>query len=339
MALAAHLFPGSNTAHGFVGFFEALRGLAKRTVILKGGPGVGKSTLMRDVGKRYEQLGVEVQYFHCSGDPDSLDAVFAPEIGFLTLDGTAPHIVDPALPGAADGILNLGECLDEKALAEQKEEIRLLCREISACYARAYRYLNGALAVRSDAAAVFDAAMPDRERRLLQKELTALIPPGAPGMDTHAFAQAITWKGVIQYVDTLLTDNVCCLDVPWGFDADSLLLPVWEAAGRRGIQRSAFHDPLDAGRLAHVRAGRAAFTTAVLMDARVFSPQMDAGALRRESGRLAFDRAVCQLLENQAMEALAQAKERHDELERYYVDAMDYGRLNEMRRAFLKSLP
>ena len=50
-----HFFPGSNTGAGFVGFFENLRSQAGRTVILKGGPGVGKSSLMKAVGQHYEE--------------------------------------------------------------------------------------------------------------------------------------------------------------------------------------------------------------------------------------------------------------------------------------------
>ena len=42
---------------------------------------------------------------------------------------------------------------------------------------------------------------------------------------------------------------------------------------------------------------------------------------------------------NQAVDSLAQAKERHDALERYYVDAMDYGRLNAIKQEFLSELP
>ena len=61
-----HLFPGSNTSAGFMGFFEDLRSRAKRTVILKGGPGVGKSTLMKEAGQHFERLGQPVVYYHCS---------------------------------------------------------------------------------------------------------------------------------------------------------------------------------------------------------------------------------------------------------------------------------
>ncbi len=339
MAHTRHLFPGSNTAAGFVGFFESLRSASRRTVILKGGPGVGKSTLMGKVGKHYERLGMETAYYHCSGDPDSLDAVAVPGLEFLILDGTAPHIVDPVLPGARDGILNLGVCLDETQLARQADEIDTLNREIAGCYARAYRYLRSALAVKQDAAAVYDAALPEKEKRMLQRELTALLPSSGPGGECHAFCQAITWKGVAQETDALLNETAYCLDVPWGFDADALLRPVWEAAMQQGMARAAWHDPLDAGKLGHVTAGGSVYTTAVLMDGIIYTPDLDESVLRREASRLAFDRAACDLMINQAVEALAQAKQKHDALERYYIDAMDYGRLEKIQGEFLSSLP
>lgn len=334
-----HWFPGGNTCRGFVGFFEELRGKARRAVILKGGPGVGKSTLMREAGLHFEQQGCAVDYYHCSGDPDSLDGMFAPEKGYLILDGTAPHIVDPACPGARDGILNLGACLDEVQLASQTEEIEKLQLDIAACYARAYRYLAAANNVREDAAAVYRAALPEQEERALAAAWQAVIPSEPRGDGDHVFVQAITWKGQVQEVDSIVPARVYCLDVPWGFDADLLLRPVFQRAARNGTRRCACHDPLDAGKLAHVQVGDALFTTAVMMDAPVVAPQFDAGILRREGQRLAFDRAVFDLMINQAVESLADAKQRHDALERYYMDAMDYARLDEIKADFLRLLP
>lgn len=339
MARTWHLFPGGNTASGFVGFFEDLRRQAKRTVILKGGPGVGKSTLMGKVGKQYEKRGLTVGYYHCSGDPDSLDAVLVPQAGFLILDGTAPHIVDPIAPGAKDGILNLGVCLDEEALAENAEEIVALTKQISACYAQVYRYLKAAKQLRDDAAAVYSAAMPETQKRMLEREWVSLLPNAEAGGETHAFAQAITWKGVLQRLDAVLTDTTFCLDVPWGFDADSVLRPVWQAAERRGILRTAYHDPLEADKLAHVTVGGVCFTGVAAPGAAVFAPVFAPDVLRREASRLAFDRAAFDLMRNQAVEALAQAKGLHDTLERFYIDAMDYDRLDEIKAAFLDALP
>ena len=334
-----HFFPGSNTADGFVGYFENLRRRAQRAVILKGGPGVGKSTLMAAVGARFEGRGEPVSYYHCSGDPDSLDAVFAPQSGYLVLDGTAPHVVDPRLPGARDGILNLGACLNEAQLAGQAAEIEALTAEISGRYAQAYRYLAAARACRADAAAVYDAAFAEEDRRRLTRELLSLLPEGEMGGETHLFAQAITCQGVLQRVESIWEDTVYCLDLPWGMDPTALLAPLLRAAENAGWARAVYHDPLDAAGIAHLAVGKAVFTTAVLMDAPVLRPKLNEATLRRAGQRLAFDRAGWELLLNQAVEALAEAKQRHDALERFYIDAMDYGRLEEMKAAFLQTLP
>ena len=334
-----HFFPGSNTGAGFVGFFENLRSQAGRTVILKGGPGVGKSSLMKAVGQHYEEKKTPVVYYHCSGDPDSLDAVFVPERGYLMLDGTAPHIVDPALPGAADGILNLGVCLDEKQLSGQREDVERLNREISACYAQAYRYLRAARAMREDAGAVCDAALSRSARHAALEELLSYFPEPCGDGESHLFAQAITWKGVLQYLDGILTGKTVCLDAPWGFDAHGLLSDLWQIAGRKQMYRAAYHDPLDAARFGHIQTGDAVFTTAMIPDAPAVTPQLDSKIMHREEPRLSFDRAVHDLALNQAVEVLANAKAKHDQLERYYIDAMDWGRLNAIRQETLEELP
>ena len=87
-------------------------------------------------------------------------------------------------------------------------------RDIAGCYAQAYRYLRAALTLREDAAAVYDAALPEKEKRVLQRELIALLPAAGPGAENHAFCQAITWKGILQETDELLNETVCCLDLP-----------------------------------------------------------------------------------------------------------------------------
>ena len=338
-SLIRHLFPGSNTFAGFMGFFEDLRSRARRTVILKGGPGVGKSTIMKAVGLHFEEKGKSVIYYHCSGDPDSLDAVFNPESGFLILDGTAPHIIDPRYPGAADSILNLGVCLDEGQLEGEMNAILPLYEGIAAAYQRAYRYLSAAHALRADAAAVYDAAFPLKNRRRLEKELEDFLPKEPEGPCRHAFSQAITWQGVVQHLDSIKAPRICSLDVPWGFDVHALLLPLMNAGRKSRLSMQVYHDPLDASMLAHLAAGDVLFSSAVYQGSQVFTPELDKALISREAPRLAFDRAVYDLTLNQAVEALAEAKTLHDSLERHYIDAMDYGRLGAIRQEFLETLP
>ena len=81
---------GANSPTGFYSLYSELLPPETASVIyiLKGGPGCGKSTLMRQV---MEEKGASVEYIACSGDPDSLDAVVFPALNTAIVDGTAPH--------------------------------------------------------------------------------------------------------------------------------------------------------------------------------------------------------------------------------------------------------
>lgn len=93
MTSTTHFFLGANSGQGFQNLFhrfcqpEDFHDL----IVLKGGPGVGKSTLMRTIGQAMEERGEEVEYLYCSGDPQSLDGVHIPRIRTAIVDGTAPH--------------------------------------------------------------------------------------------------------------------------------------------------------------------------------------------------------------------------------------------------------
>lgn len=339
MDKAKHVYSGSNTAEGFYGYFEDLQRMAKRTLIIKGGPGVGKSTLMKKAGVHYEEKGMEVHYYHCSGDPDSVDAVYVPAKGYLMVDGTAPHRLDPVCPGAMDGILNLGVCLNEGMLAEQKEEIAALFSGISHTFARAYRYLKAAEAMRQDCAAVYRKAFLPPRRRNMENHLLSLVPDGEKGGEQHAFLQAITWKGVVQCADWLEARQMVSLVLPFGMDGDELLQPILHLARQKELKRLCWHDPLDGKKLSHLQVGDTLFTTASPQGAVEILPEMEQDEIKQEASRLSFNRAVYDLCLHQAVDVLSQAKEAHDRLERYYIDAMDFGRLQAITKEVLEELP
>lgn len=86
-------FLGANSPSGFYSLYDQLidPAQARDILILKGGPGCGKSSLMRRVGQAAEERGYQVEYIVCSGDPDSLDGVVLPELRCAVVDGTSPH--------------------------------------------------------------------------------------------------------------------------------------------------------------------------------------------------------------------------------------------------------
>ena len=66
---------GAMSPCGFVGYFDQL--LAPRgewnSLLIKAGPGCGKSTMMTKIADALVSQGETVELIHCSSDPDSLD--------------------------------------------------------------------------------------------------------------------------------------------------------------------------------------------------------------------------------------------------------------------------
>ena len=72
-------FAAANTYKGFISYFKDVFDSKKydRIYVLKGGPGTGKSTLMKRILSNVSARGGEVTEILCSSDPNSLDGIVA----------------------------------------------------------------------------------------------------------------------------------------------------------------------------------------------------------------------------------------------------------------------
>lgn len=142
-------FLGSNTKRGFVPLFDRLKDPLNghRFYILKGGPGSGKSTLMKRIAKTLEEHKHYIEYMPCASDPDSLDAIYDHDAQIVIVDGTAPHTLDPDNPGAYDMIINLGDAWMGEKIKPYKREIISLNHEISKCHKMATACIKSAAAL------------------------------------------------------------------------------------------------------------------------------------------------------------------------------------------------
>ncbi len=324
-----HYFAGGNTAIGFFSCFEDIlpRPDRKRVFYIKGGPGVGKSTFMRRIGEAAERAGLDVEYFHCSSDPDSLDGIAIPCRGVAMMDGTAPHVYDPVIPGACDTLLSLGDFLDEKALRPNAQEIARIQTDISSRFSRCYRYLAAA-------EQVFRAAQPGiqshkKALKLAQEWAKTLPLRGGTGTIRRLFASAYTPKGFIDALKDMGRERRILLDCPFGLDATLLMNLVAESASSRGLHVVELLNPLSPAAIDHViipthgiafcTGRRAPNDVGEWIEAeRAFD--LSETSAKEES----FDRNAYELLLQRASEQLCRAKELHDELERFYVGNMDF---------------
>lgn len=139
-------FLGANTPEGFRSEYGTLQRdrRIRRLLIIKGGAGCGKSTLMKSLGDRAEEYGWETERILCSSDPDSLDGLVIPELGLALVDGTAPHVVEPRLCGCGANYLNLGRYYREELLQPLIPALQAAKAANAACYGPAYGCLRAA---------------------------------------------------------------------------------------------------------------------------------------------------------------------------------------------------
>ena len=182
-------FLGGNTAHGFYSLFNSLCPPEQGDFlwVLKGGPGGGKSGFMKKIGCAAEERGLDVEYAFCSGDPNSLDAVYLPALHTGYVDGTAPHVIEPRLPAVTGLYLDLGQFCDRAALRTHSEELLKLQKAYQAQYRVAYRILSAASGAAEAAAGIAH-----------EPHLTLSPIRDTPGRLTRRFSRAFTCVGMFE---------------------------------------------------------------------------------------------------------------------------------------------
>ena len=340
-------FLGANSPRGFYSLYDQLIApeAARSVYILKGGPGCGKSTLMRRVAQRAEEQGLAAERILCSGDPDSLDAVLLPALGAALVDGTAPHVVEPRLPGAVDHYVNLGACYDGDALSALREKIEGCMRGYRGRYDRAYRCLEAAERLAEDARntllnPALETKLVKRADGILRREIRRRK-PARPGRATDRFLDAITCQGPVTLYGTASTQCRRIYELADSYAlAHPMLRHLADGALRAGYDAVTCPSPMDPERLRHllipelglaflsVEPGR---TLPVRPCRRVRIDAMaDPELVRRSRSRLRFARKVSASLIQEAVDSLAEAKAMHDELEAVYNPHVDFDRVGRM---------
>ena len=343
MQTVTHFFLGANSGRGFQNLFQRFWEPTDHydLIILKGGPGCGKSTLMKTIGEAMEARGETVEYFHCSGDPDSLDGVHIPRIRAAVVDGTAPHTLEPRYPMAADRCVNLGEFCDLAAVKESREEIVQYTNACSQAYRRAYRAMSAASQMADSAAALAESGL-DREK--LMRRTAGIISReirgrGSGSREEYRFLGSQTWKGGVWRFDSIaeLCPRVYQLQDSFGFAAP-MLEQIRIAAAERGYRTVVCLDPEHMEHAQHLLIPELelAFITG-RDDMPVSGPvyrriRLDA-MVNTEKGksnkaRLRFAGRMTRELLGEATDALGEAKAAHDILESLYAPHMDFDAIN-----------
>ncbi len=326
---------GANSPMGFYGYFQKAYGKDWHVWLIKGGPGCGKSTLMRQIA---EGCGGEWEYIHCSSDPKSLDAILCAEKKIMLADATAPHAMEAQRPGCVEQLLDLGAGFRTELLRKNTETIHRLFEQNAEMHRQAVRYLAAAAQVqtvrmeqareRMDTAAVREAADLWLER----------YGCGAKGCGREKWRGlcAVTPDGIRCFSDTVYqaAHTVYALQDDWGAAAALFMEHLRKGLLQKGHtivtgrcslfpQEKTEHLLLEEKKAAFVTSNQAhPFAGATCAEIGL----QDVYGVHRPGTREALRRMLAQeeQLLNAASGCMYQARLIHDELEKYYIEAMDF---------------
>lgn len=347
-------FAASNSRSGFQSYYEhCFRGRVDRLYCIKGGPGTGKSTLMRAVSRTAEQCGYRADHYYCSSDPTSLDAVllYGPRGSIGLIDATAPHAFEPRLPGVAEEIIDLGQFWDAAKLGPYRTEIAQWNDRKIKSYRIAYRHLAGAGEVSDALRDTVGPCLNETKLRRCAMRLLRGVPTGQ-GERRIALCDSVGLDGWVRLDTYLRQGERLCLIEDYHDSAYALTACLAALAQERGLDvRVSYHpvlpDRMDAlmmtgDRTAFVVCSHSeietlsrAYPHARIVTMKGLTVGERVRAVREQLRRMTRLRDA--LLEEACLQ-LDMAATAHFELERIYTAAMDFAAKERFTQALCQRL-
>ncbi|SHJ78755.1 PRK06851 family protein [Paramaledivibacter caminithermalis] len=348
------VYPGGNTYKGFYSYYNYIldQKSAKRIIVIKGGPGVGKSSFMKGLGEAMVEKGYDVEYHHCSSDNNSIDGVVFSQVGVALIDGTAPHVVDPKNPGAVDEIIHLGDYWDEDKMMKNKESIIKDNKEVGRLFRRAYGYLAAAKGAYDNISKNIKEATDYAKVNKIIGELANEIfddlnYSDSLGKERHLFGSAVTPDGIKDYLETLIEPNekVFVLKGEYNFGQSEIVEKIGKLAIDKGYNVEFFHNHFIPEKVDNIviKDIKVAVTTSNKFDNgknKVFNIDLclNEELLKEREEEFKLDREKFEELMDLAIKNISRAKKIHDHMETYYIPNMDFEAIDFLRENTLERI-
>lgn len=324
-------FLGANSGSDFVTYFKQLQrqNCSMQLLIFKGGPGSGKSSLMKRVMKFAEAKGHTIEAIACASDPSSLDAVIDHTASFAMMDGTAPHTEDPSLPGARHHIVYTGDLWDTAKLSANNREIEKLSIDVSDCHKGAGAYIKGAAALLSENMRYAESYILRKKALAFANSIIGRLKGAEESKTEKRLLSAVSVGEIKLFSETpyILAEKVFVIDDDMGAASDFILKAISCGAKLKGesfiycpcsvMPKKCDHLIFPDSRIAVVTQNSFLRFNSKEEEERFYSPLPFAEECitRQKHAKELLDKA-CALVKK--------AKDIHDDLEAFYIDAMDF---------------
>lgn len=342
----AKFFLGANSEKGFYSLYDGFcADKGDYLHLIKAGPGCGKSGFMRRIGEKAEELGFDVEYILCSGDPDSLDGVYFPKLKVGYVDATAPHALEPRHFGADSDYVNLGQFCSSPPL----EDVKKYMTKYKLYYKRAYSLLRGAGELKNADYPEFIGntellRITQRARNAVNRSLGKAV---GSGLVKKRFIHCISCLGEVVLTDAVevLCKQVYLLDNRFGLAKHYLQAVVDEAAKRKDdiiicpsplipkVPEAVIFPAQQVGFISSDIYSTDIPYRHVRLDALVPSDKY-----KSYKAEIKKTEKIYGCIIESACSNLAEAKRWHDELENVYKPYIDFAALDEFTKEEIKKL-
>ncbi|MDR1262759.1 MAG: hypothetical protein LBK46_04625 [Oscillospiraceae bacterium] len=248
-----HGFIGAYTRDGYVMFDpeRMLGGNAERRIRVRGGYGKARASAIAAAVKRILERGYEADVLHSPLEPELIEGVVCPRLSLII---TSADTCDPC--DTASVCIDLDEALRTVRSGARLDAIKALAEETLSYESRVIRYMEAAAPLRADAedeyARVFNQAALDSMLRPWIESITAYREDSGDGVESRFFVEAITARGFIQHLDTVIMPRLWRLSGPWGSDFHAPLSKLRDAALSKGLHVMCAMEHCQPGRIAHL---------------------------------------------------------------------------------------
>jgi len=314
-----------------------------RAYLIKGGPGTGKSSFMKYIATSAQKRNIPFELCICSSDPNSLDGIILPSKKTIILDATPPHAIEPTFPAICEEIINLGSFWDSEKITKHRKEVIEVTRKNKLLHKKASSFLKaaGELILDNYKTAL---ACTDKEKtaRFAEKLcIKYLKRRDNIGSEQVRFIEGISPLGIISYSKTVTENyrNIVVISDNFGSASNIIMQVVRKNALGLGHKIITLRNPfLPSTIIDHILIPE--LSLAFVSENEYMHFDCDArriharrfvnnGKLHNSISRIKFSKKVSRELLLSAAETLHFAKATHDQLEKYYIDAMDFSALTD----------
>jgi len=342
--MTSTFFLGGSSVSGFqTKFHEVIHKPGYFTYILKGGPGTGKSTLMKKIARHFEQCNVDLYY--CSSDISSLDAVVVHDFGAVLVDGTAPHVFNADFPGITQTLVDLGQYWDRSKLQGDEQEIRRCFFENARYHRRARSFISALSHVNGS---IYDQALDTADVEGVYRAAVSIadaLPDTGSSAGHCEYKQlaAITSEG---YKTQLLPKNchITAVKDEW-YAAGFLLLQELKGLllqkGYDIVVSECILFPENKTEHILVPTEKILFSAVHGLNKLNLQPGVECSAFYRSSAEmleLSHSMQAVLSLESEAAYSIRKALLLHDELESHYIDALCFEGLDTVTQKIMDEI-